>query len=1108
MICDQSARSDAIDPSRSFCVSAPAGSGKTELLTQRLLALLARVDRPEQVLAITFTRKAASEKTHRVLEKLEQARNDAPVAADHDKVTRRLALAVIEHAERRGWHLDEDTLNLRTIDSFCHELTRQMPILSGLGGVAEPVDNPQALYEEAVRSFLSAVDDGGSSEGIRQLLRAFDNRWQKVSELLVALLGRRGDWGAVVGQHHNPTAAETTIAATLDDLISHRLAHLRQLLGHHLERLAPILNDAQQALDRPTLNLLVKADDLADWRVLASCLLTAQYDWRKPGGINKRLGFVPGSAAKIEFIEILGTISGDEGLREALEELFNLPDRRVDKTAWNLVVVISSLLPMLQAHLLWFFQRSGAVDHTHIALAAIQALGPDDMPTGLAQRLDYQIEHLLVDEFQDTSASQAELLRCLTRGWSEHNATGAAPRTLFVVGDAMQSIYGFRYADVSLFLRARQGALVDMALTSLTLTQNFRSEPAVVSWVNETFSALFGQRDNASVGRVSHVRAESHRTANTTSGSGVGIKIFQESGDDREARFIASEVAKIRAKDPQATVAVLVRAKSHAPGVALALATHGIACGGDAIQSLPTNATIADLMTLCRWLANPADSVAALALMRSPWCGLDLAAISTLLSTSEARPLNLLRALEYPGSHLDDEEQLRIDHLVSALRWAETKRDRLALSVWVEQIWLQLAGAHSAKREDLQYVESFFAILRRAEESGRGLDISWLEQEITRSPSMSEDDPHAVRIMTLHKAKGLEFDYVFVPYLHKRTRAPQRDLIRWHWHEEATVRGLLIAANDDDKVSNSLYNYLNWLQKIKDKEELKRLLYVGITRARTCAFLSASVPWEEGEALPDSPAGTPLNLLLTATHGASTVEFVPLISSDDNADSSGTSRGSAEGHLIRLSAAAIMAHQASLSGSFYSAPDSAAPSTLTHESSRVERIVGIITHRVLELLATQPEGPQINELITQSWIANNVRLHGLTPSQASEVQARCQGLIKKALGCSTAQWILSSRTDAYSEMALNRIEDGECKTYVIDRTFLDDNSGIRWVIDFKTSEPQRGASLSDFIAREAQDYRGQLITYAELIAAIGWADQAPIKAGLYYPAIQHLSVYE
>ena len=163
MICDQSARSDAIDPSRSFCVSAPAGSGKTELLTQRLLALLARVDRPEQVLAITFTRKAASEMTHRVLEKLEQARNDAPVAADHDKVTRRLALAVIEHAKRRGWHLDEDTLNLRTIDSFCHELTRQMPILSGLGGVAEPVDNPQALYEEAVRSFLSAVDDGGSS---------------------------------------------------------------------------------------------------------------------------------------------------------------------------------------------------------------------------------------------------------------------------------------------------------------------------------------------------------------------------------------------------------------------------------------------------------------------------------------------------------------------------------------------------------------------------------------------------------------------------------------------------------------------------------------------------------------------------------------------------------------------------------------------------------------------------------------------------------------------------------------------------------------------------------------------------------------------------------
>ena len=132
---DQTVRREAIDPSRSFCVSAPAGSGKTELLTQRLLALLARVDRPEQVLAITFTRKAASEMALRVIEKLDQAREAIPVTAEHERQTRELALAVIDHAARKKWRLDDTTLNIRTIDSFCHELTRQMPILSGTGGL-------------------------------------------------------------------------------------------------------------------------------------------------------------------------------------------------------------------------------------------------------------------------------------------------------------------------------------------------------------------------------------------------------------------------------------------------------------------------------------------------------------------------------------------------------------------------------------------------------------------------------------------------------------------------------------------------------------------------------------------------------------------------------------------------------------------------------------------------------------------------------------------------------------------------------------------------------------------------------------------------------------
>ena len=519
---DQAARERAIDPTMSFCVSAPAGSGKTELLTQRLLALLARVDRPEQVLAITFTRKAANEMAARIMEKLEQARAGAPIEAAHEQVTRDLAQQLLVHAQQRSWRLDESSLNLRTIDSFCHELTRQMPILSGMGGIAEPVDNASPLYERAVSDFLQQASEGEVGESISTLLGHFDNRWHKVSDLLVALLSRRGDWGPHIGQHHDPATAEAAIESTVSDLVTDRLSALSELFAHDTQELCDVINGAREVLALPAITLTYAADApateaLEGWRAVSMALLTNDQTWRKPKGINVRQGFQKDSDFKVRFLAILARYGDDEALREALVELRYLPDPLARGEGWQLVVLLSSLLPVLQAHLLLAFQRTGTVDHTHIALAASQALGNDEQPTTLAERLDYQLEHILVDEFQDTSSSQAEFLRRLTRGWAEHNATGAMPRTLFVVGDGMQSIYGFRYADVRLFLQIRQNGLAGLTLTPLTLSQNFRSRPAVVNWVNRVFAGLMGKIDDINIGRVSHVHAISAKSLDDTS---------------------------------------------------------------------------------------------------------------------------------------------------------------------------------------------------------------------------------------------------------------------------------------------------------------------------------------------------------------------------------------------------------------------------------------------------------------------------------------------------------------------------------------------------------------------------------------------------------------
>ena len=1096
---DQSARDTAIDPTKSFCVSAPAGSGKTELLTQRLLALLARVERPEQVLAITFTRKAASEMSMRLLEKLEQARMGATVTAEHERHTRQLAKALLAHAEQRQWRLDQTTLNIRTIDSLCHELTRQMPILSGLGGLVEAVDNAQPLYEEAVREFLSQAGEGDVGRRIIQLLAHFDNRWSKVSELLVAMLGRRGDWGQLMQKGQDPSAAEATILATMRDLSGHRIANIAHHLSADLDALLDAVNQAREHLEEPPLTLTADVESLADWQAMVRWLLTSQFEWRKPGGVNAKLGFPPKSPHKAAFVSVLESISGNEALREALIELVHLPQLHGDIGAWERVVLVASLLPVLQAHLLLVFQRSGAVDHTHIALAAIQALGSDEFPTQLAQRLDYQLEHILVDEFQDTSASQAELLRRLMRGWEEHNATGAAPRTVFVVGDAMQSIYGFRYADVSLFLNAMRGQLAGVSLEPLTLTQNFRSRPEVVGWVNDRFSSLFASEDDPGFGRVKHVQADAIPVESDSEDAGVRLAIIQAESDEVEAHYIAQEIALLRRRYPSQTVAVLVRAKTHASFIGDALTELNIPYTSDAIQSLLHEPVVTDLMSVCRWLANPADMVAALALLTGPWCGIALSSISLLLAEHDERPLELLSALEKPPANINTEDLARLHHLREALSWAETKRDRLSLPVWIEQIWLRLGGAHTARTRDMRCVEAFLSALRRAEQIGAGLDLGWLERELGGMAMESPGDVDAVRIMTLHKAKGLEFDTVLMPYLHKRTRGLQGDLIRWHWHHKTQPPGLLIAANDEIKTSDSLYNYLSFLQKKKDREELKRLLYVGITRAKCQCILSGTLEWEGDNPPPKPPAGSLLEVLLEGagvnkTKVITNADLIPVetpLLSDTMAGAEG--RG-------RLAQARLR------SGEY--APELSTGRQLAEplhaDEHRTERLIGTITHRVLELLASAETLPMPDDPQIAVWIERNAQRLVLRPDRTQIICQRVQWLVAQTLSCDIGQWILSSHPDSGVEMSLSCIEESEVKRYVIDRTFLNVSDGIRWVIDYKTGEPAAGEDLSAFEARQTELYQGQLHQYAHLLERYFASSEAPIKTALYFPATQRL----
>ncbi|HKS93916.1 MAG TPA: UvrD-helicase domain-containing protein, partial [Gammaproteobacteria bacterium] len=157
---DQHTRERALDPQTSFIVQAPAGSGKTSLLTQRYLRLLAGVEAPEEIIAITFTRKAAGEMRNRVLKALDAAGDGTVPAAVHHRLTWELARAARARDAERGWRLAEHPARLRiqTIDSLNAELTRQMPLLSGCGAPPAIAEQPEFLYQEAARRTLALLE--------------------------------------------------------------------------------------------------------------------------------------------------------------------------------------------------------------------------------------------------------------------------------------------------------------------------------------------------------------------------------------------------------------------------------------------------------------------------------------------------------------------------------------------------------------------------------------------------------------------------------------------------------------------------------------------------------------------------------------------------------------------------------------------------------------------------------------------------------------------------------------------------------------------------------------------------------------------------------------
>ena len=292
---DARQREQALDISESFIVQAPAGSGKTELLTQRYLRLLAEVDHPEEIYAITFTRKAAAEMRNRILAAVDAATAPQP-PEPHRQLTWTLARAALEQDARHEWQISRNPnrLRIQTFDSLSHALARQMPLLSELGAPPATTDKPEAHYQEAARATLRMLEDPKLGPHIETLLVYLDNRQGLLEDLLRNMLARRDQW---LG-HALSSPGGDDLDEALEDAVT---AHLRLLLGNcRPDWLHQLITIAQQAASNlaasgqtgtaaDSLSAWLHKDqnpgtawtDLPDWLGLAQLLLTKGGELRR-----------------------------------------------------------------------------------------------------------------------------------------------------------------------------------------------------------------------------------------------------------------------------------------------------------------------------------------------------------------------------------------------------------------------------------------------------------------------------------------------------------------------------------------------------------------------------------------------------------------------------------------------------------------------------------------------------------------------------------------------------------------------------------------------------------------------------------------------------------
>ena len=1025
---DKLARQQALDTTTSFIVQAPAGSGKTELLTQRFLALLAQVSEPEQILALTFTKKAALEMSQRILQALRDAANKQIVKNEHQYTTRQLATAALEHANNLNWNLlnNPQRLRVKTFDSFCLEIYKAIP-KEEFATLANLQTDPDDICQKAVQQWFDFCRGNELYHtDLKCLISQVNNQVSTLFKQLKNLLKKRDQWLTIIQDNKHR------------DLNAH-LATVRVLAYKHwgnwyaslpAEMVTAIINLLHNYHDYvpdkfTALTGLHSFDELTSQKLsaLKNLLLTGQGNIRK--SFDHHVGVLKSNDVrytdlKEQSTKVLQALHDYPEFITQLTSLANIPHPDEIELDWEIIQAYYRLLPLLVAHLHVEFESQESMDYIYVAQLAIYALQNNDV----SLYFDNLLQHLLIDEYQDTSLIQLELINQLIKEWSSSDN-----KSLFIVGDPMQSIYRFRSAEVGIFLRTMQNGLGNMQLTPLHLVKNFRSDFNLIEHFNEQFIHIFPKHTNLELGGVSFLAAQP--VVEHTEECFVRALYYENAA--QQAQAIINILAEAQLQE-NLNVAILVRTRSKLPAILNQLAVHNFSYSGVDLFPLGERLYIRDLWNLTKLFIEPGNRVYELAVLRSPLCGLTLEELekiarldpkTSILEFLVANPFNCARLNYFLEVYANAWQQRLQSPLCSQI-----------LNIANELSFFKTLSAH-----ELDEVMLFFKLFEQISEKHDLPSIANIQEKLDNT-YVSSAGELKLQVMTIHKSKGLEFDWVILPDMGSKSQTSEKHIFKWL----TTSSERVILPN-----TNHSIQLIEWYEKQQEQHELQRLCYVAFTRAKKRLYCLDSQTQASNGSLRNLFAKDYFQAGETSAL-SNHVEQVPQqkrIKQEDYIQKIHTE------YLYHLGE--------------------------TFNNATRSKTIGIVTHLMLQWVCQYC--PEDYATIPWSLAAQKLRYYGFYDQKNTSMLEEVQQLVLNFLKHPVGQWIAQPREFAKNEFSL-LITDGEItRNIIIDRVFID-NERI-WIVDFKSKQ-------------DSDKYRNQLNRYASAIGQL--YPNYPITCGLFFLA--------